>query len=720
MRRSLLGALALILAALFSTSFTPASDEQDAEAAKGKAQTRRYSVFHIENSTSDLTIRYRVRWGPNAEWGQEVVLQPGQWFNHQWTYDLAVAKSVPTPEIRYASGITRLRNWASYGLVAYVSQTEFKNGKRYSFAKKTDDRGEDYVELLKWTRAEEVAFDFCAKGSEQYKAGNNGPAIENFTKAIKAYPEHAEALNYRGLANTQVGEYDQAIADFTEAIRLKPRYHLPYNNRGYSWNNRQEYDKALKDFAAALQIDPNYVYSYNGRGEAFIGKKQYDLAIAECTKAIQLNPKYVVAYNTRGLAYFRKGDSTHALPDFSEALRLNPQFAAGFNNRGATYFLKADYDACIENCTKAIELNPKFGRAYWWRSRAFAAKGQDASANADYDRALSLDLTLPRTRESVISSSKYGPTEATIATQAIAALRSFKLGSTLTPQRLQELNNLPNIEPLEKPATKLPAEVAELIRIERLKHDALEQEMVAAADKVLTAAIQTPEQRKAAGIRLQWLFGPVTSPYKRENSVDDLGGLRLVGHLELPDGRQVNMIFPVTYQASKKIDESKGGLVLLWGGDNCRVEAQLFTTGEVRSDFAYQSFSIDSEKETRVMEPKYYLDEVKGTLINKYITSKALGTSCMDCHANGPNLKKEDLQLMKEANFQAMRGFKRFLDQAEHLGANRAEVRELKKQMTENPGSLIPLESYRKANEEYWVQHYVEFARRRELTRKQD
>jgi hypothetical protein len=140
------------------------------------------------------------------------------------------------------------------------------------------------------------------------------------------------------------------------------------------------------------------------------------------------------------------------------------------------------------------------------------------------------------------------------------------------------------------------------------------------------------------------------------------------------------------------------------------VEAQLFTTGEVRSDFAYQSFSIDTEKSA--MEPRIYIDEKSGTLINRYITSKALGTSCMDCHANGPNLKKDDLQLMKEGNYAAMRGFAKFLDQAEHLGANKPELRDLKKRMAGDPAALLPLESYRKANEEYWVQRFADFARK--------
>jgi hypothetical protein len=422
----------------------------------------RYAVFHVENTTSDLTLRYRVRWGANAEWSAEWVLKPHRWNYHWYRYATSDQNSSPTPEIRFVSGIKRDRSWTTLSLQAYASPVQSDHGRRYSFVKRTDNSGEEYVDLRAWSREAEQAF----------------------------------------------------------------------------------------------------------------------------------------------------------------------------------------------------------------------------AATAGVDRE-----------------------------EAIRALRSFKLGSTVTPKRLRELNDFPNLEPPDKPISPVPSEVQDLIRNERIKHALLEQEMIAAADKVLTATTLTAKERAAKGLRLWWLYGPVTSPLRRENSVDDLGGVRLIGHLEADGAREINVIFPITYHASDRNYESKGGPVLLWGGDNCRIEARLFSTGDVRADYAYQSFSIGTEKGAIYMRPGFYLDEKTGVLVNRYITSKALGTSCMDCHAKGPNFKSEDLKLMSTGNLTAMRGFSQFLDQAYHLGATKLELLELRERMAADPASLLPLSAYRKANEESWIQRYPQFAK---------
>jgi tetratricopeptide (TPR) repeat protein len=670
----------------------------------------RYAVIHIENSTSDLTIRYRVRWGADAEWSAESVLKPRRWNYHWYRYPVPDQNSSPTPEIRFLSGIKRDRSWTTLSLQAYASPVQDDNGRRYSFVTRTDSSGEEYVDLRAWSREAEQAFAFFNQGLSHYKQGAYVTAIERFTKAVEAQASYVEALNYRGLAYSHLGEYDRAVTDYTEAIRLKPQYFIVYNNRGYAWLDKREYDKAIEDFTAALGLEPKDAFSYHGLGETELARGAYDRAISDCTKAIQLNGKYAAAYNTRGLAYLKKGGTDHALPDFSEAIRIDPGYARAYTNRAGAYFAKGQYDLAIDDSTKAIELNPKSARSYWWRSRAFAKKGQDASAKGDYEEALRLDPTQERVLETVGSDSTSAAGVG--REEALRALRSFQLGSTLTPKQLRELNDFPNVEPLEKPVSPLPSEVQELIRNERVKHALLEQEMIAAADKFLTAATLTATQRAAKGLRLLWLYGPVTSPLRRENSVDDLGGVRLIGHLEADDIREINVIFPVTYHASDRNYETKGGPVLLWGGDNCRIEARLFSTGDVRADYAYQSFSVGTEKGVTYVRPGFYLDEKTGMLVNRYITSKALGTSCMDCHAKGPNFKSEDLKLMTNGNLTAMRGFSQYLDQAYHLGATKPELQELRQRMTADPSSLLPLAAYQKANEEYWVQRYLQFAKK--------
>jgi hypothetical protein len=267
------------------------------------------------------------------------------------------------------------------------------------------------------------------------------------------------------------------------------------------------------------------------------------------------------------------------------------------------------------------------------------------------------------------------------------------------------------MRPLYKPQMPMPKEVMELIEMEDMRRSLLEFETTAAVYQFLTVAKMTPAEQAKAGVTLQWLYGPVTSPYKRDNSFDDLGGLRLIGHLVFPDGRHMNAIIPVTFYVRKdKGEDGKPGL--LFAGDNLRVEIQLYSTDAVRSNFAYQSFSVKSAGDKMIMQPGDYMNKKTGMLANEYITTSALGMSCIDCHSKGPRLKAKHYKLMQEKDYQAMEGFAKYLEQSEHLGATRAELAGLKEQMTADPRLLIPLDDLLKATEEQWIRRFPAYKNR--------
>ena len=61
-----------------------------------------------------------------------------------------------------------------------------------------------------------------ARGLQAFIAGNDGGAVEWFTKAIDYEPANAFAFGYRGLAAFRLRNYDQAIADTSRALELSP------------------------------------------------------------------------------------------------------------------------------------------------------------------------------------------------------------------------------------------------------------------------------------------------------------------------------------------------------------------------------------------------------------------------------------------------------------------------------------------------------------------
>lgn len=67
----------------------------------------------------------------------------------------------------------------------------------------------------------------------------------------------AAALNNRGVAYSNKGDYGRAIQDFDQALRLTPKDALVLNNRGKAKLRKGDKVGGEADQAAARRIDPN-------------------------------------------------------------------------------------------------------------------------------------------------------------------------------------------------------------------------------------------------------------------------------------------------------------------------------------------------------------------------------------------------------------------------------------------------------------------------------
>ena len=547
-------------------------------------------------------------------------------------------------------------------------------------------------------------------------------ALADCDEAIKLDPKLPYAYNVRGLILREQGEFDDAIKEHSRAIELAPKVDFFYSHRGLAQAAKKDYEEAIKDQSEAIRLNPRRTDFLARRGMAYLAIQSFERAIEDFTEAVQLEPSVVLHHVNRSLAYLRADRFAEAIADCNEAIRLNPKIAVAYSNRGAAYYKKQDYKQAIKDCTEAIRLDPKMDRAYWWRSQAYAKIGAKDNAQADYLRSIQLD---PSNQQLAVDVENAGRSFAPVAQrqEALRALRAFPLGSTLSPKKLYEINKFPQLEPVEKVQNPLPEAARELIKLEKIRHDALEMEMVAAADRFLNAAKLSVAVKQAEGIDLTWLYGPVSPVKDRFQSQDDLGGMRLIGRLVFKDGREITSIFPITFypkigDEGKKGEEGRRGHPgILWGADNFRIAVKLYTTGTIKQDYAHQSFSVNNRDDgTQTMKPGLNVNADTGMLVDPYIRGSSLGTRCFDCHSKGTNLNlKGDnkyYNLMKEKNYKAMKGYDGFLKLAVELGATKSDREELERSMNRDPALLIPVDELIRANEEYWIRRYPTFKKR--------
>jgi tetratricopeptide (TPR) repeat protein len=103
--------------------------------------------------------------------------------------------------------------------------------------------------------------------------------------------QNATAINQRGIAKQDKGDWDGAMADYNEAIRLDPKYYAPYDNRGNVKRQKGDLNGAMVDIDQAIRLNPKNALAYNDRGNVKEAKGDLEGAVADFSQAISLNPK---------------------------------------------------------------------------------------------------------------------------------------------------------------------------------------------------------------------------------------------------------------------------------------------------------------------------------------------------------------------------------------------------------------------------------------------
>ena len=159
--------------------------------------------------------------------------------------------------------------------------------------------------------------------------------------------QSAASLVQRGRANLEKGNFSEAIADFNEALRLNPNLSQAYYYRGIAQRQLENSPSFRNAYVQALQVrgiarlqlgdyqgaiaDLNYVLAHNpdssvaylNRGLARLGLGQTRLARADFRQARNLDPALSVAYDYQEIEEPRRHNEQHAGVDLNKPITLS-------------------------------------------------------------------------------------------------------------------------------------------------------------------------------------------------------------------------------------------------------------------------------------------------------------------------------------------------------------------------------------------------------------
>jgi len=111
----------------------------------------------------------------------------------------------------------------------------------------------------------------------------------------------------------------KAVDYWGRAISQKQNTVQAYNNRGLAYSELKQYQKAIKDYSQAIKLDPDHVAAYINRGNSYYELNKYDMALADFNQSLQRKPDYAKAHLNRGLAYYQSDKTDQACKDFRNA-----------------------------------------------------------------------------------------------------------------------------------------------------------------------------------------------------------------------------------------------------------------------------------------------------------------------------------------------------------------------------------------------------------------
>jgi len=144
-----------------------------------------------------------------------------------------------------------------------------------------------------------------------------------FGCACQTAPTPEESF-LRGNVLLDSGDPRSAISAYTEALECRPQHAMALNNRGLAYAALKEYGFALADYDDCLALPEPFSEAYYNRAIALFRLGRKSDAVVDFTRALKLNPRYVRALVGRGLVFSSAGDRTSALADFRKALELSP------------------------------------------------------------------------------------------------------------------------------------------------------------------------------------------------------------------------------------------------------------------------------------------------------------------------------------------------------------------------------------------------------------
>ncbi len=142
-------------------------------------------------------------------------------------------------------------------------------------------------------------------------------------EAIEKLPGDPEFIYLYGLINLERGRDQKAVNEFDKIIEQNSYsgMYKVYLNRGVAYTNLQEYELALADYRKSIELEPGNAAAYHSRGMLNYQLRDYSAAVSDFRQALLFNSDNPETQFNLGMSYFKMDEKENACPHFHQACK---------------------------------------------------------------------------------------------------------------------------------------------------------------------------------------------------------------------------------------------------------------------------------------------------------------------------------------------------------------------------------------------------------------
>lgn len=252
--------------------------------------------------------------------------------------------------------------------------------------------GQELSEADKKAIAE--AAPYMERGNEFVEKGSLPRAKAEYTRALKVFPRHLDAIYNLAVVCEKLNENDEAIRLYRQYLELRPNDADVWTQLGVRLDESDKKAEAEAAYRKALDANKDFGRAHHNLGVLLKEKGDLESAQKHLETYVKLEQAAGNAAGdgcySLGALLLAQGKTREAKLLMQKAVDADPAVAYYHNGLGDAYLAEKSYDLAAAAYNKALEKDAKYAPAYSGLGDANRLQGAKEKALACYRKALEL------------------------------------------------------------------------------------------------------------------------------------------------------------------------------------------------------------------------------------------------------------------------------------------------------------------------------------------